>query len=156
MTSSIKASGSTALLATQYKYTPLAFSSTQFRIFTLLPSPNKDASLEGTLRIEAFQAGDGATCPYEALSYVWGEELDAFPLLIVGKGYKRITKNLAEALRHIRLASEPRELWVDALCIYQTHTPERIIKFGRCVALSHRRLASSSGSAWQMKIAIML
>lgn len=108
-----------------YKYAPLTHSSSQFRIFTLSPSSDRDAELEGTLHIEALDGQGLAIRPYEALSYVWGTEIAASPLFMSGSTQVPITENLAEALRYIRHTSQPRDLWVDALCIDQSNGLEK-------------------------------
>lgn len=110
--------------ATPYQYAPLALSSSQFRVFTLLPSPDRDAPLEGTLRIETFQAEPRETCPYEALSYVWGSEMSPDTLRVNG-AEMQITTNLSYALLYIRSAFRTRDLWIDALCIDQRNLLEK-------------------------------
>jgi hypothetical protein len=71
---------------------------------------------------------------YEALSYVWGppERCDH---VLVGKGVDPhhtlpITKNLSIALHHLKLPSEPRTLWIDAICINQDDLSERSREVG--------------------------
>jgi len=67
---------------------------------------------------------------YEALSYVWGSEED--PSFAYIRGRKRlvsssltITRNLDEAMRHLRKADASRILWIDAVCINQEDLVER-------------------------------
>lgn len=87
---------------------------------------------------------------YEALSYVWGSSscsataivenyttpLHSVP--VIGQqpqdGFLpqtnnqvglRIRKNLAEAIRYLRLIDRPRVLWIDAICVDQENKPER-------------------------------
>lgn len=65
---------------------------------------------------------------YEALSYTWADEngdsslsstikLDKCPFLV--------TKNLAAALRQLRLSSSERIFWIDTICIDQKNDGER-------------------------------
>ena len=61
---------------------------------------------------------------YSALSYVWGSAFDCATIKCNG-GDVEVTKNLAEALRHLRYESSPRYLWVDALCINQEDVDEK-------------------------------
>ncbi|CAN9308419.1 unnamed protein product [Alternaria alternata] len=82
--------------------------------------------------------GDNSQPDYEALSYVWGspddlvsvsvyeddtalpkplEERVIFPM--------KVRRNLADALRHLRLVDKHRVLWVDAVCINQCNMAER-------------------------------
>ncbi|KAF4958054.1 hypothetical protein FGADI_2684 [Fusarium gaditjirri] len=61
--------------------------------------------------------------PYEALSYTWGDEAASIRILLNGEVFL-IRPNLAYALAALR-SSEPRVLWVDALCINQQDTTER-------------------------------
>lgn len=62
--------------------------------------------------------------PYETMSYVWGVpeftgtiELESQPF--------GVTPHLENALRHLRLASTDRTIWVDAVCINQSDDVER-------------------------------
>ena len=61
---------------------------------------------------------------YEALSYFWGK---APGTIIESSSGKRIqiTANCEAALRRIRHGTEPRLLWVDAICIDQSNENER-------------------------------
>jgi hypothetical protein len=61
---------------------------------------------------------------YNALSYVWGDVEDNFPITVDGTVFLA-TKNLKLALQYIREAHRDIVLWVDALCINQNDTDER-------------------------------
>ena len=79
-----------------------------------------DDSLRGALEIVSL---DGAP-QYEALSYVWGQELASAPMLVSNTELP-ITANLDVALRHLRMCNEERVLWVDAVCINQNDLDEK-------------------------------
>jgi hypothetical protein len=66
---------------------------------------------------------------FEALSYVWGTEKSPNPLYC-GDGQLEITTNLDHALRHLRLPTMRRKLWVDAVCINQKSLEERARQVG--------------------------
>lgn len=61
---------------------------------------------------------------YDALSYVWGSEQDT-DIVYVNRSSHLVGKNLFLALQHLRLESETRFLWIDALCINQLDDGER-------------------------------
>ena len=61
---------------------------------------------------------------YEALSYVWGDPLDQRSIIFDGSPFD-VTRNLATALRYLRLPDKLRRVWIDALCINQSSTKER-------------------------------
>lgn len=63
---------------------------------------------------------------YEALSYVWGPYDLEDPDLIEldGSGFG-VTINLWRALYYLRLESEARDFWIDAICINQEDLNER-------------------------------
>ncbi|KAK6083220.1 HET domain-containing protein [Seiridium cupressi] len=65
-----------------------------------------------------------ASPSYEALSYTWGDPQDTRTIHVGGKRFK-VTASLWNALHNIRLQSETRTLWVDAVCIDQTNLAEK-------------------------------
>lgn len=62
--------------------------------------------------------------PFEALSYVWGQA-KAVHLVLCDGGVVSITQDLDDALRSLRLPTQARRLWVDAVCIDQQNIDER-------------------------------
>jgi hypothetical protein len=60
---------------------------------------------------------------YEALSYTWGGPLDRSMLCF--NMPLSITANCEAALRQLRLPLQPRVLWIDAICIDQSPSPEK-------------------------------
>jgi hypothetical protein len=65
---------------------------------------------------------------YEALSWSWGTESPDYAIKIrVGMQTlkKRVTRELALALKYLRHAHEERTLWIDAICIDQGNPDER-------------------------------
>ncbi|KAI1134263.1 hypothetical protein F5Y05DRAFT_422837 [Hypoxylon sp. FL0543] len=96
-----------------------------FRLLEIFPSTKKDEPVKVHLR--TFRLEDKPT--YECLSYVWGTSSDDYEVLIEGEngGLKKfkIRKNLNDALRALRHASERCTLWTDALCINEADHEER-------------------------------
>ncbi|CAF9935691.1 MAG: hypothetical protein ALECFALPRED_006521 [Alectoria fallacina] len=110
-----------------YEYQPLERTSQpggQFRLLTLFPG-QKGSRIRCSL-----QTASLASPPqHEALSSTWGNPKGPASTVFV-KGnpngvhtikfdgsYATITSNLKAALQHLRYRSEPRALWMDALCI---------------------------------------
>jgi hypothetical protein len=135
----------TTFIMKQYQYSPLPKGRDEFRLLNLLPGP-KSADIE----LEIFHVTRSSQPEYEALSYAWGhlkrtdialvrerESLGFLSHLVINQELHQrnegsnpittmgITHNLAIALRHLRHSSEPRILWIDALCINQDNLPER-------------------------------
>jgi hypothetical protein len=101
-------------------YSPLDRERREFRLLHLLAS--KDFTAPIRCKISHYSLDK---CPrYEALSYVWGNPNITQDVFIHDQP-RAVTKNLELALRHIRLPKKNRILWVDALCINQTHVPEK-------------------------------
>ncbi|KAF0330026.1 HET-domain-containing protein [Colletotrichum asianum] len=94
-------------------------STTGFRILDLLP-----ANYDGDLRCNIRNLELGTCEPYEALSYVWGDQLNLEPIQVAGATVK-ITKSLQAALRRLRKPNVIRPLWVDQLCINQLDSRDK-------------------------------
>lgn len=106
----------------QKLYEPLKFNGTtrQIRRLAILPSAEFSAPIECQLSVVALES----TGTYVGLSYVWGDADNRVPIRVNGSEV-HITVNLASALRHIRLRSEKKILWVDALCTHQDDLNEK-------------------------------
>lgn len=61
---------------------------------------------------------------YEALSYVWGNQED-LASISVDKHQHFLSKDLAAAIRRLRLDESARLLWIDQVCINQHDVEER-------------------------------
>ncbi|OCK73684.1 HET-domain-containing protein [Lepidopterella palustris CBS 459.81] len=61
---------------------------------------------------------------YHAISYVWGNQSSQRDIFIENKRL-RIMSNLWDALQHFRDEKEKQLLWADAICILQSHPPEK-------------------------------
>jgi len=104
-----------------FRHDPIDLSEPAFRLLRILKG--KDS----TICCELFQAlvrQRSVAISYEALSYVWGSPGAEYLVEINGKPF-RITKNLHEALRHLRLRNQDRIVWVDAICIDQDNKAEQ-------------------------------
>ncbi|TVY75811.1 Heterokaryon incompatibility protein 6 OR allele [Lachnellula suecica] len=82
----------------------------------------------------------GEIPPYDALSWSWGDPKAPKSKSVriwSGEGKHKlakeikITKNLEEALLHLRDKTKPRFLWVDALCINQSDFDEKEDQMGQ-------------------------
>lgn len=104
---------------TEYKYTSLP-SRDCIRLIHLHPAKDQDAELQCSI---TSYPRDSAP-DYEALSYVWGEQVFN-ETIKTADGVLKITTSLAQALRHFRLDSQDRCLWVDAVSINQRDDEEK-------------------------------
>lgn len=83
---------------------------------------------------------------YEALSYTWGSMEKAVSARVIDETTDRtqtiaLGANLADALEHLRLETESRTLWVDAICINQADIEERnaqVKRMGSIYTLAER------------------
>ncbi|KAH8668989.1 heterokaryon incompatibility protein-domain-containing protein [Xylariales sp. PMI_506] len=100
-------------------YHPLDKAGREFRLLRLHPGATPDP-IKADLITSSLRDHE----PFEALSYVWGDTKNEEPISLAGKS-TLVTRNLYEALDKMRRDSEPRLLWVDALCINQEDVDER-------------------------------
>lgn len=106
------------LLEDQYKsYSTLRHN--WFRLVTVLPGKDSE-----TIRTERKDIPLTETPGYKALPYTWGSlSVDLQRIECNGVDFV-ITKNLFDALLRFRDGSEPRTMWIDALCINQGSVTE--------------------------------
>jgi ankyrin repeat protein len=74
--------------------------------------------------------------PYEALSYTWGSNEKTRKMVLNGERFM-VTQNLYSALQYLRFKDEDRILWVDAICIDQSHIAERNHQVGHMASIYH-------------------
>lgn len=124
------------MVPTSFQYRPLPPPPAKLiRLLSIHPSEDKTAPicLSFTNQPACIDIQDEAITPYEALSYVWGSEADPAPIAMItidADGSTKhntmlVTQNLATALRHLRLPSSPRTIWIDAICINQNDWTEK-------------------------------
>ncbi|TVY39297.1 hypothetical protein LOCC1_G006270 [Lachnellula occidentalis] len=101
------------------KYNPL-HGERQFRVLVLLPGSGDD---EIACLLDNVFLDDWLT-HYEALSYMWGPAEPVTPVSVDGSTCF-VRKNLLHALKALRLPTESRLLFIDALCINMADVPER-------------------------------
>jgi hypothetical protein len=89
-----------------------------FRYLVLQPGVG-DESLQCNLHIASLSEED-----FEAISYVWGNPTRDQEIICDGHTMK-ITQNLSEVLRRVRLPEIPRRLWADSICINQDDLEEK-------------------------------
>jgi hypothetical protein len=83
---------------------------------------------------------------FVALSYCWGEDQMMAKARVMSSPAGKITTlalrlNLALALKHLRQATGPRVLWIDAVCIDQLNISERnheVRRMGKIYKLAQR------------------
>ncbi|KAH9905372.1 HET-domain-containing protein [Xylariomycetidae sp. FL2044] len=88
------------------------------------PNPEIDRNLYDPIN----ETQDPSFPVFEALSYAWGSPEEPQMVLIASKLKQSglsVTRNLAEALRHLRYTEQPRDMWIDAICINQEDRTER-------------------------------
>ncbi|KAB8219354.1 heterokaryon incompatibility protein-domain-containing protein [Aspergillus novoparasiticus] len=93
-----------------------------FRLVTLKPGLARDA-----VHVE-LTCHDMSNSPqYDAISYVWGHHGTMSQIFCNGTP-THVRPNLLWVLRRMRHPSQPRTLWIDALCINQNDHAERSLQ----------------------------
>ncbi|KAK3052278.1 hypothetical protein LTR09_006488 [Extremus antarcticus] len=115
----------------------------QLRLLELQPGKAGDpssgqlhvANLDQSTKISL--SNDSHAVDYAALSYCWGDQVFERSIQCNGVWYP-ITKNLYNALQHLRYNTKTMLLWVDALCINQTDLAERARHIHNMLAIFSR------------------
>jgi hypothetical protein len=116
--------------ATPLVYRPLDNTKNEIRLLRIAPSLQVDSVINGTLDHVPIDHHSS----YEALSYTWADdradaEYDSDSeedhCIILEGHYFPVASNLFAGLRQLRLPSEERRFWVDAICINQSDLVER-------------------------------
>ncbi|KAK6607214.1 ankyrin repeat protein [Botrytis cinerea] len=92
------------------------------RLVILYPSNDPDSPLRCGICTDSLDNNPD----YVALSYAWGKDNPGEVWRVYGNGfYIHLMPNLHSALVHLREKTEPRVLWVDAICIDMLNFEER-------------------------------
>lgn len=104
-------------MAQSYKYNRIDLATDAIRLVRLLTGDEGQP-----IKCEIFETylHQVEGVPYEALSYVWGNKQSADVICLDGCPFE-VTENLYEALTHLRRPDQDRVLWIDAICIDQSH-----------------------------------
>lgn len=101
------------------------------RVFQLLPGSDR-TPLAGHLRSASLRTtggvflGNNETCEdYNAISYYWGEDKDAYYLIKCNSISFAVSLEAYRALQRIRDEFRPVNVWIDSLCINQLDNKEK-------------------------------
>ena len=103
-----------------FAYRPLDVEKREIRLVILAPASSFEDDIHCTLQHVSLDEDP----QYEALSYTWGDENVTDEIFLNSQSFQ-VTTNLVSFLRHLRLASQPRTLWADAIAINQRDMKER-------------------------------
>jgi Heterokaryon incompatibility protein (HET) len=103
-----------------YQKIPLDTTRNHIRLLELLPGMPEDKLTGRLSAISLDQAPN-----YNAVSYVWGGQSQAFSITLNGGMALRIGRNLHHALRDLRHTEHSIILWIDAICIQQNSDQEQ-------------------------------
>lgn len=104
------------VMDSSYKYKRLDLSTDAIRLIRILKG--REDPIECQVFETCLDQVEGV--PYEALSYVWGNKKSTDKILVDGYPFT-VTENLFEALSNLRQFGRDRLLWIDAICIDQSH-----------------------------------
>ncbi|PVH87693.1 HET-domain-containing protein, partial [Cadophora sp. DSE1049] len=103
-----------------YQYSALDIKRSEIRLLVLNPGSRSNA-IQCQLRTCSLV---DSIIEYEALSYTWGTPCPRHHITIDSYSMS-VNPALHIALSHLRYSTEPRILWVDAVCINQEDLKER-------------------------------
>jgi hypothetical protein len=123
--------GSILAMSETYTFSNLQ-SQDRFRLVRILPG-ERTAPLQCTLSEFSLEGSPA----YEALSYAWGIEAEIRPTIVLDGQQFSITTELEKALRRLRRLDTVRIMWIDQICINQTHTAERSAQMALMPGIYH-------------------
>lgn len=109
----------------RYLHRPLDKITADIRIARLMPGKKDDPI---ACKIEHMDLSTDTN--FEAVSYCWGDASITKPITLEGHLYP-VTLNLHNCLQHLRREDEPRNLWIDSICINQSDNTEKSREVGR-------------------------
>jgi hypothetical protein len=110
-----------------FRYSALPKTPGVIRLLRLLPSEREEDRICCELFDYELLRPGRTTPPYEALSYVWGDEENPEFISLDGKSFS-VTLSLYGALLNLRDTGVLRTIWVDAICINQQDNEEKGIQ----------------------------
>jgi hypothetical protein len=116
-----QATDQTVITGTNFPYTALQ-TPCSFRLLRILHESDTSNNIHCT--IEEHDRGDEECPRYTALFYAWGDTKSRRPIDLNGRTVL-VTKNLYEALLHLRHRVPNIFIWIDTLCIDQENPAER-------------------------------
>ena len=108
---------------------PAPLEKDQFRLLKCLGF--KDSMLACSLNVVEFPTRVETRPRYDALSYVWGDQIQSQKFLNCNGHQIQVTKNLHAALYAIWSTNRNIRLWADALCINQADSEEKSVQVAR-------------------------
>ncbi|CAO1599252.1 hypothetical protein XANCAGTX0491_002988 [Xanthoria calcicola] len=111
----------------RYAYSTLDPSASTTRLMNLMPGSFDD---DINISLETLDLANDDNREFEALSYAWGSKDNPLEISITDpstniKASLPVTRDLALALRYLRLPHLTRTLWIDVICIDQQNLEER-------------------------------
>jgi hypothetical protein len=108
-------------------YKPLNVDKREMRVLEILPqAPDYlGTQAESKIAVELKHCSLDDPVAYEALSYTWGDPRKKATIRVNSTENFIVRQNLESALRDLRLGTERRVIWIDALCINQDDVAER-------------------------------
>jgi hypothetical protein len=117
-----KTSGEEKAVSSEGLYSSISsdYMAPKIRLLSIQRSQEGSAELRCTLRTTELKEAP----LYQALSYVWGDSSDVASVLVNAQNVP-VTRNLFDALQHLRRTDEDLIIWIDALCINQNDNAEK-------------------------------
>jgi hypothetical protein len=98
----------------------LRYNGREIRPLQIHPGSPEDVIAATMIHVDLAQAP-----PYEALSYVWGNDYQDRGSIELDGHNLNVHAELFNAIHTIRLSGTPRLIWADAICIHQADLEEK-------------------------------